>query len=98
MARGQKPEKGDLSQNEGDKVKASAQDLIVGANWLRSALEGYNEGEFDDIQASVELCIAYLDAEIERREARSELAARKRAYAVEHGLKVSQVRVSKKVA
>ena len=96
MARGQKPERGDSSQNEGGNMKASAQDLIVGANWLRAALEGYGDDDNMDIQDAVERCIAYFDQEVERREARSELAAAKREYAAAHGIKVSQVRVSKK--
>ena len=77
-------------------MKAKAQDLITGANWLRAALEDYVDDDCLDIQAEVERCIAFLDDEVERREARSDLAAQKRAYAQAHGIKISQVRVSKK--
>ena len=84
--------------------KANAQDLIVGANWLRAELEDFNcndlleADELSHIREAVERCIAFLDDEVERREARSELAAAKREYAAAHGIKVSQVRVSKKAA
>jgi len=78
-------------------MKAKAQDLITGANWLRAALEGYGDDDCLDIQAAVERCIAFLDNEVERREAMSELASQKRRYAAENGLKFSQVRAVKYV-
>jgi hypothetical protein len=77
-------------------AKAKAQDLTTGANWLRAALEGYGDDDCVEIQEAVERCIAFLDDEADRREARSDLAAQKRAYAQAHGIKISQVRVSKR--
>ena len=79
-------------------MKASAQDLIVGASWLRAELETLNEDiVLEDLIKAVERCIAFLDNEVERREAMSELASQKRRYAAENGLKPSQVRAVKYV-
>ena len=92
------------NQTKGIKMKATAQDLWVGAKWLEWALDDYFSSATFDVQddhdakrvKQVQRCIEYLKAESDRREKRTALAAAKREYAAAHGIKVSQVRVGKK--
>ena len=75
-------------------MRANEQDLWAGAQWLEWALNDYVQDEDDVGRAeSIQRCIEYLRAESDRREYRKTLAAAKRDYAAEHGIKVSQVRV-----
>ena len=77
-------------------MKANAQDLWAGAQWLEWALDDYVEDKDDEGMAdSIRRCIEYLRAESDRRENRTALAAAKREYAAEHGIKISQVRVKR---
>lgn len=71
--------------------------------WAIAALEGYEyaddccdlDGNADDrahAQALADV-IAYLERTITTRQRRSDVAAAKRAYAAEHGIPISSVRV-----
>ena len=82
-------------------MKADYQDLWAGAQWLEWALDDYvdadevNETGATSMADSIRRCIEYLRAESDRRENRTALAAAKREYAAEHGIKISQVRVKR---
>lgn len=70
--------------------KASIQDLALSAGWCASY--ELNEGDEDMAQALFNT-INFLEIEIAKRIKAKNLATAKRAYAKEHGLKISQVRV-----
>ena len=78
-------------------AKVSIGDLNSAANWLET-LEVNDESDPADVEyfEGLQRVVKFLDAEIAKRQKISRLAERKRAYAAEHGIPVSQVRVTKK--
>lgn len=77
--------------HEGIDVQApSITDLNTAIEWL--ALYGAETAEDAQAYANV---IGFLQRSIETRIKRKSLAAAKRAYAIEHGIPVSQVRVNR---
>jgi len=74
-------------------MKATLEDLELAANYLEYQTDGESDayGDFDAIRR----VITFLDSEITKRKNITKLAERKRVYALEHGIPIRQVRVTK---
>ena len=80
-----------MQNNEYEAKAPTVADLNTAAEWLAM----YCTGEQDEIFQGLVNVIAFLDMTIKAKEQKQALTAAKRAYAKQHGLKISQVRVKK---
>jgi hypothetical protein len=78
--------------------KLTIEDLNYAANFIEMAISESYDSEFPESVASIKRVIAFLDKEREKRELAQREYAMKKAYAVENGISISQVRIVKKGA
>lgn len=71
--------------------KASSIDLECAVEWLVTYC---GDSDDENIQA-IANAIGFLEQEVAKREKAKRIAAAKRAYAAEHGVPYSQIRISK---
>ena len=78
--------------------KLTIEDLNYAANFIEMAISESYDSEFPESVASIKRVVAFLDKEREKRELAQKEYAMKKAYAEEHGVPISQVRIVKKGA